>query len=255
MGHYNPLRRRAERAAAGRGEESDASTSGTDEDEVAHELAMDESMGRRARKMRNESARRDVLEQMGRLRRLHEERDAKAALAVEMEDIKRRLTEKDAIENANSVSQAEAERLAERAAAAMAAALDAQLEVDDAYISLHLWLNHESSWASFEKRIKVDDVGVPWMCESDVPWPPDEKSMLTQMAAIERGRVVMSTDPKADASAAYKRAFKKASLRWHPDKFAAKYSAKIRPEHVQSISARVQGVSQAINDAWSALNK
>ena len=258
MGHYNPLRRRAVARDGG----EDASTSETsgedddDDDDAEAELALNESLRRRGRMARNASMRRDAYDQLECLRRVHAERELKAAFESEMEDIRRKLTELDAIENARSVSQVEAERVAERAAAAMAAALDAQLDDDDAYVSLHVWSNHESSWLIFEKRVDSggDDVA-PWVRETDVPWPPDEKALLTQMAAIERGKIPSTGHSKQDAAAAYKRAFRKASLRWHPDKFAAKFSSKMHPDEAARVAARVQGVSQAINDAWSALNK
>jgi len=261
--HYNPLRRRLRRDGGG-GDEDDASSSSSSssetsssEDEESREafLALNESARRRGRMARNASMRRDAYDQFDCLRRMHAEREIKAAFAAEMEDIKRRLTELDAIDNAHSVSQVEAERAAERAAAAMAAALDAQLDDDDAYVSLHVWSNHESSWLSFEKRVDDEADVAPWVRESDVPWPPDDKEVLTQMAAIERRKVASTSNSKYDAAMAYKRAFRKASLRWHPDKFAAKFSSKVHPEDAERVTARVQGVSQAINDAWSAFSK
>ena len=155
--HYNPLRRRLRRDGGGGDEDASSSSSSetsSSEDEESLEafLALNESARRRGRMARNASMRRDAYDQFECLRRVHAEREIKAAFAAEMEDIKRRLTELDAIENACSVSQVEAERAAERAAAAMAAALDAQLDDDDVYVSFHVWSNHESSWLSFEKR-------------------------------------------------------------------------------------------------------
>ena len=91
---------------------------------------------------------------MRRLRSVREEREARATMEAEMEEIKRRLTEMDTIDNAYSSRQLEAEEIAERAAAAMADALDAQIGDDDkAYVLLHLWSEYESSWLTLEKRI------------------------------------------------------------------------------------------------------
>jgi hypothetical protein len=86
--------------------------------------------------------------------------------------------------------------------------------------------------------------------------------------------------------AAYKRAFKKASLRWHPDKFEGRFGALLCDERydaagvhgdgggfreagatvgeretmqedetqADAIRRRVRCISQQINDAWSAVS-
>jgi len=192
---------------------------------------------------------------MRRLRSMREEREARATMEAEMEEIKRRLTEMDTIDNAYSSRQLEAEEIAERAAAAMADALDAQIGDDDkAYVLLHLWSEYESSWLTLEKRIaetltnRCDET--MFIHAHDIPWPPDEESMLAQMAAMEQWN-----DTKTTALAAYKRAFRKASLRWHPDKFAAKFGKYLDPKDADQVQERVRGVSQAINDAWSEINR
>ena len=77
--------------------------------------------------------------------------------------------------------------------------------------------------------------------------------------------------------AAYKRAFRKASLRWHPDKFEGRFGGVLCAESVESVGSvgrlgdddggvagethadairrRVRAISQQINDSWSSLVK
>ena len=251
MGRYiNPLRRRLSRAS------SSSSESDTDDEETkAAEFAANERAVIRGRFVRNRGIQREAEEQMRRLRSVREEREARATMEAEMEEIKRRLTEMDTIDNAYSSRQLEAEEIAEREAAAMADALDAQIGDDDkAYVLLHLWSEYESSWLTLEKRIaetltnRCDET--MFIHAHDIPWPPDEESMLAQMAAMEQWN-----DTKTTALAAYKRAFRKASLRWHPDKFAAKFGKYLDPKDADQVQERVRGVSQAINDAWSEINR
>lgn len=72
---------------------------------------------------------------------------------------------------------------------------------------------------------------------------------------------------------AYKRAFKKASLRWHPDKFEGRFGALLSDDvvtatsgmeseameeagetHAAAIRRRVRVIAQQVNDAWSAVS-
>ena len=84
-----------------------------------------------------------------------------------------------------------------------------------------------------------------------VPWPPDEHKLLQVMALDELGATGAVAGEGAGAGAgadrtrdgqaayaAYKRAFRKASLRWHPDKFQANFGAKVS----QPVEVRRRGV-------------
>lgn len=226
----------------------------------AREFAACERESIKARLSRDRRVRREVEEQMQRVRAVHEERLARAELEAEMEEIKRRLTEIDTIENANTCSQISSEEAAERVAAAMVDALDAQF-VDDAnaHLLVLVWSDHNSAWSNLERLVKSKCVGSDndslLIRINDIPWPPAEGSVLAQMAVLERwsDRSDIANRSKA-ASTAYRRAFRKASLRWHPDKFSAKFGRHLHPDDADEITMRVQNVSQSINDEWNELN-
>lgn len=224
------------------------------------EFAACERESIRARFSRDRRVRREVEEQMRRVRAAYEERTARAELEAEMEEIKRRLTEMDTIENANTSSQISAEEAAERVAAAMVDALDAQL-VDEAnaHLLVLVWSDYDSAWSNLERLVKSKYFGGDGnkllIKVNDVPWPPVEGSVLAQMAALERWSDRSDIVDKSKAAAtAYRRAFRKASLRWHPDKFSAKFGRYLDPDDADEITARVQNVSQSINDEWSELS-
>lgn len=247
MGHYNPLRRQ-------RLGETSSSDSDSEESRAA-EFSANEAKMRKNSFMRSEFVREEVTSQMSRLRVVREERMAKERLEAEMEEIKRRLTEMDTIENAYTPTQQDAEEMAERAAEAMLKALDAQLCDGSAYALYKLWSEHESAWKMFTKSVsETASVSIEIRVQ-DVPWPPDDTAILTHMAANEHQRLSHSVDEaKEHAAKAYKKAFRKASLRWHPDKFMSKFGKFIHSEDVDEVYKRVQAISQTINDCWSDLN-
>lgn len=256
MGHYNPLRRQSLRRRG----EMESTDEDEDEETNAAEFAANEREISRRRLARGNRARREVEEQMRRVREVQEECARRAEMEAEMEEIRRRLTEMDTIENAYTTSQLDAERAAERAAEAMTEALDAQISGEaEAYALMNAWSLYESSWSKLDERIKkirFNDSSKPVVIQMcDIPWPPDESVMLTQMAALERWtkrRDANEESKHPESSAAYRRAFKRASLRWHPDKFAAKFGKYLDPKHSNEICQRVQSISQIINDEWSS---
>jgi hypothetical protein len=84
-----------------------------------------------------------------------------------------------------------------------------------------------------------------------VPWPPSDGGLLAALAAAE------ARAGATDARAAFRRAFRTAALRWHPDKWDARLAARgaqaqpaAASEH-EKVAARVRAVAQALNDAWA----
>ena len=86
-----------------------------------------------------------------------------------------------------------------------------------------------------------------------MPWPPSDAGLLAALAAAE------ARAGAADARSAFRRAFRTAALRWHPDKWDARLAARgpqAQPsaaaarEHAE-VAARVRAVAQALNDAWA----
>ena len=199
------------------------------------------------------------------------------------------------------------ERAAERAAEAIGDAMDEEELVAstragqssspnaDAEEALD-WADHERAWAEFETSVR----GGARVRVTDVPWPPGGPyrggggdvrggtlASLARRELIETGshrRQTTDGDDKSQSDkggpedrrlAAFRRAFRRASLRWHPDKFEGKFGNALSADacdggddggrdggserdgvgetHAQRIRRRVRCIAQEINDAWSAI--
>jgi len=51
-----------------------------------------------------------------------------------------------------------------------------------------------------------------------------------------------------------KKVYRKATLRWHPDKFIGKFGKLMAPADEERIMNDVKNISQAINRAWQIAN-
>jgi len=122
------------------------------------------------------------------------------------------------------------------AGAALAAALEASLDRGAA-----AWARHEAAWAAFEASPPAA-IGV-----GSVPWPPSDAGLLAALAAGE------ARAGAADARTAFRRAFRTAALRWHPDKWDARLAQRgaAAGRERDEVAARVRAVAQALNAAWS----
>jgi len=74
---------------------------------------------------------------------------------------------------------------------------------------------------------------------SDIPWPPLGSKNVIQWAATQAGG-------RVDASTR-KRVYRQLVLRWHPDKFEAKFGSKVNAGEKNRILEKVQEISQGIN--------
>ena len=198
------------------------------------------------------------------------------------------------------------ERAAERAAEAIGDAMDEEELVASTRVGessspnadaeeARAWADHERAWAEFETSVR----GGARVRVTDVPWPPGGPyrggggdvrggtlASLARRELIETGshrRKTTDGDTKSQSDkggpedrrlAAFRRAFKRASLRWHPDKFEGKFGGALCDDvcgddddrmggtggtggegrgetHAQRIRRRVRCIAQEINDAWS----
>ena len=90
---------------------------------------------------------------------------------------------------------------------------------------------HEKDWLVFEAAAKLP--GAPRIAVKDLPLPPD----MTNPLCLPLG-----------ATLAEKRAaLRKASLRWHPDKFQQKFGRRIATTESEAMLGAVTSVFQAIN--------
>lgn len=121
---------------------------------------------------------------------------------------------------------------------------------------LRLWKEHERRWAEFEGAARRDISYKVWQalparCRllsndtrtllpiQDIPWPPGLAKLL-RWTAQARG-----LDPGTQQG--LKEAYKVLSLRWHSDKFLAKYGGRLIAADRERILARVLEVSQEVN--------
>lgn len=142
---------------------------------------------------------------------------------------------------------------------------------------------HESRWAALATAVSsgagTGSSDAP-SCSSEaacityaqVPWPPldcedyllaltawDEQQQQEQQAPQQQAaqppsqRAAAST-PGA-AQRAQRRAYARACLRWHPDKFVARWGPLLEPADRSRILERVQALSQGLNEAWEALQQ
>lgn len=136
---------------------------------------------------------------------------------------------------------------------------------------------HERQWAALEA--KSSSCGV----ESDgnkhggcsggalglahVPWPPlGSSEYLAGLSALEQQEAGQQQQQQPAAQQqeqgqrsawqrAQRRAYARACLRWHPDKFEARWGRHLAAADRAAVLARVQEVSQGINAAWEQLQR
>jgi len=113
------------------------------------------------------------------------------------------------------------------------------------------WARHEKRWLAFAS----DEDSTRAISYDDVPWPPSTKGMLSAVADAEMADE--ETEPKeTDALrtkkrfVATRRAYRRLVLRWHADKFAARFSARLADADADLIMARVGDVSRAVVEQW-----
>eukprot|EP00887_Chlorella_sp_A99_P007235 scaffold2.g7235.t1 len=105
----------------------------------------------------------------------------------------------------------------------------------------------------------------------DVPWPPcSADAYLWSLAELEQQRAQHAKQPQPQQqqqqqqqrrgaggggdqrhARAERRAYARACLRYHPDKFVARWGQLLEEGERARVLARVQEVAQALNDAWA----
>jgi hypothetical protein len=224
-------------------------------------------------------------------------RETRDALETETWAFRARLERQDAARWADDVGTREAERAASRAAETLHAVYESREEDDDAYDETleretAAWRAHEVAWEKFTEKdeeredeeesyaetivssapslfVSNDASGNARLKRheririSDVPWPPS----VGEAAIKAMARLELSKDASLSPAAARRRAYRKLSLRWHPDKFHARrrglLSAASEPvaglepgeTHAEAIARRVRVVAQELNDAWKNQNR
>ena len=107
------------------------------------------------------------------------------------------------------------------------------------------WARHESRWLAFAN----DEDATCTIAHDDVPWPPSTRGML--VAAADAEMADDGTDCLKKRRVATRRAYRRLVLRWHSDKFAARFSARLADADADLIMARVGDVSRAVVEQWT----
>jgi len=107
------------------------------------------------------------------------------------------------------------------------------------------WAAMEERWAALESRAADGGEGggngdASLLGYDDIPWPPKMSALLTHTAG----------GAGADQRAT-KMAYMKCVRRWHPDKFAARYGARLRASEREKTLERVGAVARALNAAFA----
>ncbi|GAB4819749.1 hypothetical protein N2152v2_006795 [Parachlorella kessleri] len=118
--------------------------------------------------------------------------------------------------------------------------------------------DHEKRWMLLEASAAT----ASGLTAAEIPWPPVEcptaylqglvrlELQLEATVGAESGRA-----SRPGSSRAARRAYAKACLRWHPDKFQHRLGRALGEGAAEGILARVQGISQGINRAWEEVRR
>ena len=228
-----------------------------DDDDDDKNKGADEILLENSRRMRfNDIQRkRELFAQVERERdmllRIQQEKETRAYLDQEMIEIKKKLTIESAL---NEEEDEERIRNAELAAETLCKSLDdaecfAREDID--------WDDHEQKWTEFDSTTFREEEGKK-ISMRNVPWPPSE-DILQHMAAFEMRQKEEGEDFECEerkvlvAEKIYKKAFRRANLRWHPDKFTARYGKYLDENDRDAILARVEEISMIVNTSYEKL--
>ena len=249
---FNPLCRRAR----GVEDDSDPSESDTgfddDDDDDSHSSECDLVENVRQARLNALRRRRDDREEIRRqnetLDRIHRARHAEREMAKELSSMRFEAERRHTLAWGDDAEVRDRERAAERAAEAIGDAMDEEELIASTHRGAggdggvaraaeeaRAWAAHDEAWAAFEASVR-DGARVR---TRDVPWPPGHDrggdgggggtllASLARCELVERGGGGGAGSCRGGSEdkrlAAFRRAFKRASLRWHPDKFEGKF--------------------------------
>ena len=100
------------------------------------------------------------------------------------------------------------------------------------------WANHEAKWDALltSSATSAEPIGY-----DDIPWPPSTRRLLAWSAK--------GCDDAAGTRATYRRLL----LRWHPDKFSARFAHRLADEDKERVLERVTAIAQAVKEQWGRL--
>ena len=129
------------------------------------------------------------------------------------------------------------------------------------------WAAHEAAWRRFETHppevitvcliLTITSGGCPTHSADDAlrppqmanfPWP----AMPAQLLRATASAVMDSSSTPMGARDAYRAAFRSLALRWHPDKWTARWGGRLQGGPCgDAVRCRAREVAQAVTDAWA----
>lgn len=100
------------------------------------------------------------------------------------------------------------------------------------------WQKYDEAWARLDADSGASSEPLRY---ADVPWPPKMKELLDREAGG-----ASATD--RERKLAYHRCVK----RWHPDKFLARFRARLRADDAERVVERVEAVAKSLTIAYAA---
>lgn len=107
---------------------------------------------------------------------------------------------------------------------------------------------YEAKWAALDAWPKHKPIGY-----ADIPWPPAAAAARGPQLQIAHGEIQL--DPQqlrsllfggASGPDAMRLALRKELMRWHPDKFGARFGGRLVPGDREAVLAGVQAVAQQL---------
>lgn len=133
-----------------------------------------------------------------------------------------------------------------------------------------LLAEHESRWATIEAaaasiHTSTSSPDLPriehavLLTFNTVPWSPfgqDFQKYLLTLSRIGGGAATATGNRDAiDSTADLRRAYTRACLRWHPDKFQHKFGRLLDEKDYDLVMSRIQEIAGGINQAWQELRQ
>lgn len=107
---------------------------------------------------------------------------------------------------------------------------------------------HEEMWKIFETK-KQEAITT-----HDIPWPPFGNDYEKYLILSSEYHYTIREGSGSHNIIMRRKAYTKACLRWHPDKFSHKFGKYVSQDDRSRIEKRVQEIAQGVNQAWAALS-
>ena len=91
---------------------------------------------------------------------------------------------------------------------------------------------------------------------ANFPWPATPSQLLHATASAVMDSISSSRSTPMGARDAYRAAFRSLALRWHPDKWTAKWGGRLQGGPCgDAVRCRAREVAQAVTDAWATYSQ